>query len=100
MRVMRVNHKAVVLLTAGFMFLCQLQAQAQPATPDQQSEQVPGVSRHPEPSHTVAILPVSGKSMTPQANTAASYFPDIIILQRQASRNCPFTAALWKCLRE
>lgn len=49
MRFMRVNQKAVFLLAAGFMFLCQLQAQRSAHDmPDQQSELVPGVLRHPE----------------------------------------------------
>ncbi len=59
MRCMRVNHKAVVLLAAGFMFLCQSQAQ-DPASgrPDKQDESFAGVSRHPDA--------ISYRTRTPQ----------------------------------
>jgi hypothetical protein len=49
MRVMSVNHKGVVLLTAGLMVLCQLQAQFTAGdTTDQQYESDVSVSRHPD----------------------------------------------------
>ena len=49
MRVMRVNHKAVVLLAAGFMFLCQLQAQDSAYNkPDKQDGSFADVPRHPD----------------------------------------------------
>ncbi|HZM13490.1 MAG TPA: C25 family peptidase propeptide domain-containing protein, partial [Bacteroidales bacterium] len=56
---MRVNHKAVVLLAAGFMFLCQSQAQG-PASdrPDKQDGSFAGVSPHPDA--------ISYRSRTPQ----------------------------------
>ena len=49
MRFMRVNHKAVFLLAAGIMILCQAQAQI-PANdmPDQQNGSAAGMSRHPD----------------------------------------------------
>ena len=59
MRCMRVNHKAVVLLAAGFMFLCQSQAQGPaPNRPDKQDGSFAGVSRHPDA--------ISYRSRTPQ----------------------------------
>lgn len=59
MRVMRVNHKAVVLLAAGFMVLCQLQAQDRASDrPDKQDGSFAGVSRHPDA--------ISYRSRTPQ----------------------------------
>lgn len=49
MRVMRVNHKAIVLLAAGLLVLCQLQAQDRASdTPDKQDGSFAGVSRHPD----------------------------------------------------
>ena len=49
MRIMRVNHKAVVLLAAGFMILCHLQAQDRAFNkPEKQDGLFTDVSRHPD----------------------------------------------------